>query len=76
MRAFTDWWPAVIAAVFGVAVPRPSGAEVGNYAEVHGIRMYYEVHGRGPALLLLHGGTGNGTQFAQQVPGVRAGTTA
>src|SRR5271165_1236109 len=31
-------------------------AEAGHYAAVHGLRMYYEVHGRGPALLVLHGG--------------------
>jgi pimeloyl-ACP methyl ester carboxylesterase len=30
--------------------------------------MYYEVHGHGPALLLLHGGAGNGDQFSRQVP--------
>ena len=32
--------------------------EVGAYAEVNGIRLYYEVHGRpdGTPLVLLHGG--------------------
>jgi pimeloyl-ACP methyl ester carboxylesterase len=40
----------------------------GHRAALRGIRMYYEVHGRGPALLMLHGGNGNGTQFAKQVP--------
>ena len=27
------------------------------YADVNGLNMYYEVHGEGPPLLLLHGGT-------------------
>ncbi len=36
--------------------------------EVNGIRMYVEEHGRGPALVLLHGGVGNGRQFEKQVP--------
>ncbi len=30
--------------------------EGGHYAAVHGLRMYYEVHGAGPAVLVLHGG--------------------
>ena len=29
------------------------------YAAVNGLSMYYEVHGAGPPLLLLHGGTGS-----------------
>ena len=28
-----------------------------DYATVDGVKMYYEVHGAGPPLLLLHGGT-------------------
>jgi pimeloyl-ACP methyl ester carboxylesterase len=40
----------------------------GKYADVRGIRMYYEVRGRGPVLVLLHGGTGNGAQFSKQIP--------
>jgi pimeloyl-ACP methyl ester carboxylesterase len=29
--------------------------------------MYYEIHGAGPPVLLLHGGFGNGMQFSHQV---------
>ncbi len=32
------------------------------------IRVYYEVHGHGKPLLLLHGGAGDGRQFSNQVP--------
>jgi pimeloyl-ACP methyl ester carboxylesterase len=40
----------------------------GHYAEIRGIRLYYEIHGFGPPLLLLHGGAGNGMQFEHQIP--------
>jgi pimeloyl-ACP methyl ester carboxylesterase len=39
----------------------------GRYAAVNGLRMYYEVHGRGPTLVLVHGGAGNGMQFSNQI---------
>jgi pimeloyl-ACP methyl ester carboxylesterase len=29
--------------------------EAGNYAEVNGLSMYYEIHGTGEPLVLLHG---------------------
>src|SRR5262249_15534415 len=28
----------------------------GNYANVNGIKMYYEIHGEGKPLVLIHGG--------------------
>lgn len=30
-------------------------ASKGNYAEVNGLKLYYEVHGDGEPLILLHG---------------------
>src|SRR5215470_3074639 len=59
-----------LATVSGCAAkPAPTaGANPGQYAEVNGIRVYYEVHGAGPVLVLLHGGAGNGEQFSRQVP--------
>lgn len=28
----------------------------GKYAQVHGIKMYYQIHGQGRTVVLLHGG--------------------
>ncbi len=41
----------------------------GEYAEVRGLRMYYEVHGKGRPVVLLHGGLNTiETSFAKQIP--------
>jgi len=36
---------------------------VGQYAEVNGINLYFETHGTGQPLILLHGGLGSGEMF-------------
>lgn len=38
---------------------------VGKYTEVNGARIFYEVSGRGPAMLLLHGYPLSGALFAR-----------
>jgi pimeloyl-ACP methyl ester carboxylesterase len=40
----------------------------GQYAEVTGINLYYETHGSGPPLILLHGGLGSGEMFGPVLP--------
>jgi len=35
----------------------------GQYAEVNGINLYFETHGTGRPLILLHGGLGSGEMF-------------
>ena len=30
----------------------------GRYASVNGLKLYYELHGKGEPLVLLHGGVG------------------
>src|SRR4029077_15104254 len=49
-------------AATATAAPAAKPPSPGHYAEVNGIRMYYEVYGRGNVLVLLHGGAGNGMQ--------------
>ena len=31
-------------------------AQQGRYAEINGLNLYYEIHGKGKPLVLLHGG--------------------
>ena len=50
----TDWTTAV------------KGA--GQYAEVNGIKLYFETHGAGRPLILLHGGLGSGEMFGPVLP--------
>ena len=45
-----------------------AGETRGNYAEVNDVRMYYEVHGSGRPLVLLHGGLGAIEMFGEVLP--------
>ena len=40
----------------------------GEYVEVNGINLYYETHGTGSPLILLHGGLGSGEMFGPVLP--------
>ncbi|MGR6319498.1 alpha/beta hydrolase [Micromonospora soli] len=44
----------------------------GRYAEVNGINLYYETHGAGRPLILLHGGLGSGEMFGPVLPALAA----
>jgi len=52
--------------LLGFLLSLPAFAE---YAEVHGLKMYYEIHGEGRPVVLLHGGTSTiQASFAEQIP--------
>jgi pimeloyl-ACP methyl ester carboxylesterase len=40
----------------------------GGYASVNGLKMYYEIHGAGEPLILLHGGVGASEMFDPILP--------
>jgi pimeloyl-ACP methyl ester carboxylesterase len=64
----------------GTNAPEPPGAREpttgratpatspGSYAEVRGQRLYYQISGQGPNLLLLHGGLSSGEDFLKVTP--------
>jgi pimeloyl-ACP methyl ester carboxylesterase len=55
------------------AAPLPETKDQG-YVENDGARIWYAAYGSGPAVILLHGGMGNGGNWGYQVPAlVRSG---
>src|SRR3989454_2143093 len=45
----------------------------GQYADVNGINLYYEIHGTGAPLILLHGGLGATSMFGPNLPALAKG---
>src|SRR5437773_83422 len=65
---------AIIAMAGDTRAQDPSGAgpaknkPSGRYADVNGIKLYYEIHGAGRPLVLLHGGLGAIEMFGPNLP--------
>jgi pimeloyl-ACP methyl ester carboxylesterase len=55
---------ALFACAHGAPAPQPVRA----YAEVNGLHMYYEIHGQGRPILLLHGGIGGISFWSKTLP--------
>jgi pimeloyl-ACP methyl ester carboxylesterase len=56
------------------AQPQYDGARAaGQYANVNGINLYYEIHGAGKPLVLLHGGLGAIEMFGPVLPALAEG---
>jgi pimeloyl-ACP methyl ester carboxylesterase len=47
--------------------------DVGQYADVNGIKLYYEIHGTGRPLVLLHGGLGAIETWGPNLPALAKG---
>jgi pimeloyl-ACP methyl ester carboxylesterase len=51
-----------------MAKPKQVEKSVGQTASVNGLQLYYELHGAGQPLVLLHGGVGASEMFAPLLP--------
>ena len=49
-------------------VPYDANPKVGRYYDINGFKMYTEVYGSGPPLLMIHGNNGSMKAFASNVP--------
>jgi pimeloyl-ACP methyl ester carboxylesterase len=64
---------AVLPAVAHAQEGRASAPARSGYVEANGVKYYYEIHGQGEPLLLLHGGLGSIGMFAPVLPALAAG---
>lgn len=51
-----------------VELQPPRQGLAGKYAPVNGLKLYYEIYGRGQPLILLHGGVGASEMFGSNLP--------
>ena len=49
-------------------IPYDDNPTVGKYYEINGFKMYTEVYGQGPPLLLIHGNGGSMKSFSNNIP--------
>jgi pimeloyl-ACP methyl ester carboxylesterase len=49
-------------------IPYDHNAAAGKFYDINGFRMYTEVYGSGPPLLMIHGNNGDMSAFAKNVP--------
>jgi len=54
--------------IFAFTQTSTTAAPKSGYAPVDGLKMYYEIHGTGKPLILLHGGLGSTDMFSLIMP--------
>jgi pimeloyl-ACP methyl ester carboxylesterase len=87
-RTLSRWMTLATLAAAALAATAPVHAQQGSadmasqaasapsrtgYVQANGVRYYYEIHGQGEPLLLLHGGLGNIGMFGPVLPALARG---
>lgn len=71
MRNAICLFPLFLLLTVPVAVAQGAQGTSG-YAPVNGLKMYYEIHGTGTPLILIHGGVSSTEMFSQIMPALAA----
>ena len=69
-RKLISFWPLLIVSLLLTGACQPITAPpppVATTVALNGIELYYEVHGRGEPLILIHGGLGNAGYWSNQI---------
>ena len=65
-------WPAAARLIFAGWRAISSEAHGGQYADINGVRIWYETYGHGQPVLVLHGGTGSLEDMHYQIRALAA----
>lgn len=68
IKAYLFLFLSVSLLACGQEFPYGNNVDAGQYQKIRGIRMYYEIYGEGPPLLLLHGNGGSVGAFSKNIP--------
>ena len=52
---------------YALSTSNADDGRIGKYADINGIKMYYEVHGEGAPLLMIHGNSGDVSSMDNQI---------
>lgn len=58
----------ILVSALALSQSSPAGPVKSGYAPVNGLKMYYEIHGAGEPLILIHGGVGSTGMFSAIMP--------
>ncbi|HVG61321.1 MAG TPA: alpha/beta hydrolase [Hyalangium sp.] len=67
LRRNSSFFALFLMALGASAFAQPKQKAPGSYAKINGLELYYEIHGKGRPLVLLHGGLGSTSMFGDNL---------